>query len=98
MTGQPQNRLPLLKELPPKPTLTLTSQKEGIVLSWTMNTLNLFAEISAYQIYACQEPCRGSPQKATHWKKVGDVKALPLPMACTLSQVCFRVSQIFCQN
>ena len=57
----------------------------GIVLSWTMET-NLLehATVAKYQIFACQE----SPGQETEpvWKKVGDVNALPLPMACTLSQ------------
>jgi uncharacterized protein (DUF2236 family) len=43
------------------------------------------ADIASYQLYAYQE---GSMQPSPSlWKKVGDVKALPLPMACTLTQV-----------
>ena len=36
------------------------------------------ATVTMYQIFAYQETAL--------WKKVGDVKALPLPMACTLTQ------------
>lgn len=77
----------ILKDLPPKPTLTLTEQTDGIVLSWNMKLSTQHAEIASYQIYACQESLATSPGKTSSWKKVGDVKALPLPMACTLSQV-----------
>ncbi|XP_060064216.1 activating transcription factor 7-interacting protein 1-like [Ylistrum balloti] len=73
------------KPLPPKPTLKISRVSQGIVLSWNM-TLNQtpHAEVASYQLFAYQE---GSSQPTTAlWKKVGDVKALPLPMACTLTQ------------
>jgi len=80
------------KEAPPRPTLTLQEQGGGIVLSWTHILSGSYAEIQSYQIYACQEPIihagnLGKTYAAPQWKRVGDVKALPLPMACTLSQV-----------
>ncbi len=78
----------VLKDLPPKPTLALNEQTDGIVLSWNMKLALPHAEIASYQIFACQESLATSPGKTSSWKKVGDVKALPLPMACTLSQVC----------
>lgn len=71
---------------PPKPELTLNEQADGIVLSWNLPTVNSMAEVTTYQIFACQEHL-GSSNKTSQWKRVGDVKALPLPMACTLSQV-----------
>lgn len=43
------------------------------------------ADISTFQIFAYQEVATQAPV-STLWKKVGDVKALPLPMACTLTQ------------
>ena len=44
--------------------------------------------IASYQLFAYQE---GSiPPNSSLWKKVGSVKALELPMACTLTQVCFE--------
>ena len=57
----------------------------GIVLSWNMTKPGSQANIANYQIYAYQETNNVKPE-ALLWKKVGDVKALPLPMACTLTQ------------
>jgi len=78
------------KDMPPRPDLTLQEQADGIVLSWTHKLGPNHAEILTYQIYACQEPLLNGPgtkPQPAQWKRVGDVKALPLPMACTLSQV-----------
>ena len=50
----------------------------------SLNQVN-HAIIASYQIYAYQETPTQKAE-ATLWKKVGDVKALPLPMACTLTQ------------
>lgn len=44
------------------------------------------ATVMSYQIYAYQE-VPNQPPKAELWKKIGDVNALPLPMACSLTQV-----------
>lgn len=73
------------KPLPPKPSLKISRVSQGIVLSWNM-TLNEtpHADIASYQLFAYQEGT--STPSTTLWKKVGDVKALPLPMACTLTQ------------
>src|SRR5438105_36491 len=58
----------------------------GIVLSWNLVLNDSHAEISRYQVVDYHQNSRNAP---THllWKKVGQVNALPLPMACTLTQV-----------
>lgn len=53
-----------------------------------MSISDKYAEIASYQLYAYQEVA-GTTPSASLWKKVGDVRALPLPMACTLTQVFF---------
>ncbi|KAK6645459.1 hypothetical protein RUM43_001736 [Polyplax serrata] len=73
-----------LKLLPPRPALKISKVQTGIVLSWNMSLGPEHAPISSYQLYAYQEGT--APPATSLWKKVGDVKALPLPMACTLTQ------------
>ncbi|XP_012939550.1 activating transcription factor 7-interacting protein 1 isoform X2 [Aplysia californica] len=73
------------KKCPPKPGLKISRVSQGIVLSWNMPSLSDVEVITSYQLFAYQETDSAPP--STHlWKKVGDVKALPLPMACTLTQ------------
>ncbi|CAK9817061.1 Activating transcription factor 7-interacting protein 1 [Anthophora plagiata] len=76
---------PLLKLPPPAPSLKISKVAHGIVLSWNMNLSDKYADIASYQLYAYQEVA-GVPPNTSLWKKVGDVRALPLPMACTLTQ------------
>ncbi|XP_077290717.1 fibronectin-III type domain-containing protein windei isoform X2 [Arctopsyche grandis] len=75
-----------LKFLPPKPELKISKVSNGIVISWVMETGSdyRFDDIASYQIYAYQET--SALPHTDLWKKIGDVKALPLPMACTLTQ------------
>lgn len=70
---------------PPKPSLSISKVNQGIVLSWNMS-LNtaVHAAIDFYNLYAYQET--DAPPSTSLWKKIGEVKALPLPMACTLTQ------------
>merc|ERR1719474_299797 len=92
------------KQLPAKPTLKISKRGNGIVLSWNLshNTV-IHATISSYQLYAYQESGNQLPDPSL-WKKVGDVKALPLPMACTLTQFMagnkyhFAVRAVDCHN
>ena len=79
-----------MKGLPPKPSLKIQraqNEKNGIILSWTLNhNPAIQAEITAYQLFAYQETA--AKPDTSLWKRVGDadVKAMPLPMACTLTQ------------
>ncbi|KAK3091930.1 hypothetical protein FSP39_023792 [Pinctada imbricata] len=73
------------KPIPPRPNLKISRVSQGIVLSWNMIfDASKYAEIKSYQLYAYQEG--SAPPSTSLWKKVGDVNALPLPMACTLTQ------------
>lgn len=74
-----------MKKIPPKPAIKITNVANGIIVSWTVETLTMeHAEIVKYQIYAYEET-NLSPS-TENWRHVGDVKALLLPMAVTLTQ------------
>jgi hypothetical protein len=74
-----------LKPIPPKPHLTIRKTDTGIILQWKMPyELDMYEIIASYQLYAYQET--SALPSTDMWRKVGDVKALALPMACTLTQ------------
>ncbi|CAH0584493.1 unnamed protein product [Chrysodeixis includens] len=81
-----QYQPPNWKALPPAPDLKLSKVENGIVISWKIEGYqeDSYEEIASYQLYAYQET--SCPPSTSLWKKIGDVKALPLPMACTLTQ------------
>ena len=70
---------------PPKPAASIVVVQDGIVLSWNMTLDETMAKIDNYELFACQDGAE-STTPPIMWKKIGIVKALPLPMACTLSQ------------
>ncbi|XP_044737088.1 histone-lysine N-methyltransferase, H3 lysine-79 specific-like [Chrysoperla carnea] len=81
-----QPHLPNWRQIPPRPALRISRTKDGgIQLSWSMPELDqkIHEEVASYQLYAYQEGA--APPSTELWRKVGDVKALPLPMACTLT-------------
>ncbi|KAJ8922216.1 hypothetical protein NQ315_004153 [Exocentrus adspersus] len=74
-----------LKPLLPKPHLSIRKTDTGIILQWRMPyNLDIYEAIASYQLFAYQET--SAPPSTDMWRKVGDVKALALPMACTLTQ------------
>jgi len=83
----PQPHSASWKRLPPRPYLTLNNMQKGsIVLSWSFGNMltDRYEPIASYQIYGYQET--SSAPHARLWKQIGEVKALALPMACTLTQ------------
>ncbi|NWU91522.1 MCAF1 protein, partial [Upupa epops] len=73
--------------LPQKPQLKLArvQSQNGIVLSWSVLEVDRScATVDSYHLYAYHED--PSATMPSQWKKIGEVKALPLPMACTLTQ------------
>ncbi|TRY92641.1 hypothetical protein DNTS_007696 [Danionella cerebrum] len=79
---------------PQQPQLKLArvQSQNGIVLSWCVaETDRNCAAVDTYHLYAYHQDHQG-PVSSTGsaaqalWKKIGEVKALPLPMACTLTQ------------
>lgn len=74
----------------PMPQLTIAEAAEGVCLQWTVTFQSVtFEAATAYEIYsyASSELTSETINTCLPWKKVGEVAALPLPMACTLTHV-----------
>ncbi|XP_026235810.1 activating transcription factor 7-interacting protein 2 isoform X3 [Urocitellus parryii] len=86
---------PLLPELVDKIQNTLPPQKPelkvkrvrrpmGIALTWNISEVDpRCAPVESYHLFLCH----GNSANKLIWKKIGGIKAFPLPMACTLSQL-----------
>ncbi|XP_032869462.1 activating transcription factor 7-interacting protein 1-like isoform X4 [Amblyraja radiata] len=73
---------------PQKPQLKLArvQSQNGIVLSWSVSEVDrTCVPVDSYHLYAYHED-PAATTTPSQWKKIGEVKALPLPMACTLTQ------------
>nr|CAH8872080.1 unnamed protein product [Trichobilharzia regenti] len=74
----------------PVPQLTIGDATEGVTLQWTIAYPVIpFEPAVAYEIYShtTSDTALVSFQMPLPWNKIGEVAALPLPMACTLNQV-----------
>nr|XP_040041968.1 activating transcription factor 7-interacting protein 1 [Gasterosteus aculeatus aculeatus]XP_040041969.1 activating transcription factor 7-interacting protein 1 [Gasterosteus aculeatus aculeatus] len=72
---------------PQQPQLKLVPSQTGIVLSWCVaETDRTCAAVDSYHLYAFHQDNSSGSAAQQHWKKIGEVNALPLPMACTLTQ------------
>ncbi|CAM9317005.1 unnamed protein product [Lampetra fluviatilis] len=84
-------------KLPPqRPVLKLgrSDNQNAIVLQWNVAEENpKCAPVESYHLFAYHED-PNSPMPS-QWKKIGEVKALPLPMACTLTQFVCRSKYYF---
>ena len=75
----------------PKLAANIQTANNAIVLTWDYEKTgenNEQYKVECYQLFAHQaKDARASPPVDTkQWKKIGVVNALPLPMACTLTQ------------
>ncbi|MEE6498387.1 hypothetical protein FKM82_003068 [Ascaphus truei] len=71
---------------PQQPELRLTQVQnpKGIALSWNVSNIDPnCAPAERYCLYVRQETPQSTKKQ---WQKIGEIKALPLPMACTLTQ------------
>ncbi|XP_039248253.2 uncharacterized protein LOC120326092 isoform X1 [Styela clava] len=70
---------------PYQPLLRINKSKDGIELSWDHPGVSR-AKMDSYELYVYQHNPNSS--SGNRWKKIGNdsIKAMPLPMACTLSQ------------
>ena len=76
---------------PQRPHLRLARIQDhnGIALSWSVAEVDpRCAPVAGYQLYAYHHPDAPADPAAppSQWRKIGEVNALALPMACTLTQ------------
>lgn len=71
---------------PSQPLLKIKKSKDGIELSWNHHNAVSHAKMESYELFVYQHNPNNST--ANRWKRIGNdrIKAMPLPMACTLSQ------------
>ena len=65
----------------PKPTLTVNQTQKGMEVLWEYTNNFSHSHIKQYELYAFN-----NSQESRAWKKLGEIKAIKLPMKVTLSQ------------
>ncbi|XP_075384140.1 activating transcription factor 7-interacting protein 2 [Tenrec ecaudatus] len=92
---QPELVDKLRETLPPqKPELRVKRvlKPRGFALTWNITKINpKCAPVESYHLFLCH----GNSKDKLFWKKIGEIKALPLPMACTLSEFLFSKKYYF---
>lgn len=79
----PLNTSPL-----PVPRLALRIMNGNTLVMWDLPPGNNITDISVFEVYVFLRNKDGRWQNRTdRWIKVGEMKAMPLPMGCTLRQV-----------
>lgn len=91
---------PLPEASPPLPELvykigdTLPPQKPELKVKWVLKPMSIAltwnitkvsprcAPVESYHLFLCHE----NANNKLVWKKIAEIKALPLPMGCTLSE------------
>ena len=74
----------------PRLKARISASDNGIILTWdyeSSDNMEMY-KVECYQLFAHQarEARAYPPPDISQWKKIGVVNALPLPMACTLTQ------------
>ena len=70
--------------IPPTPVIKINMSTEGLVVKWTLQQIDihLASQVESYCLSAFEGTSPPSPE---HWETVGKMRALQLPMACTLT-------------
>ncbi|XP_046403574.1 activating transcription factor 7-interacting protein 1-like isoform X2 [Ischnura elegans] len=76
---------PSWKRRPPKFSILIYNVPIGVVLSWNAQITPNHEEIKKYELFWYKEG--NAPPSTSLWQKIRDVDALPLPMACSISQL-----------
>ncbi|XP_054720015.1 serine-aspartate repeat-containing protein F-like isoform X2 [Uloborus diversus] len=74
-----------LKESPPKPRVKISCDDKGIILQWDADITDKHEKLQCFEIFGYQEQKNQNITSAL-WKRIGNVKTLSLPMACTLTK------------
>ena len=89
-TNSFQRPVPLPFAPLPKLRASISASNNGIILTWDYDNPSLPGQsrVECYHLFAHQakESHVSPPTDMAAWKKIGVVNALPLPMACTLTQ------------